>query len=54
MSGCVSCEVTPCGKEAMRMCANDYTVQYENRKYPLDMHLKHGNHAANLLRIYFC
>ena len=46
-------EVTFSGKEAVRMHESDYTVMYDGKKYVLDMHIKYGNRAANLIRIYF-
>lgn len=47
-------EVSLCGREAVRLNENDYTVTHEGQKYILDMHIKYGNRAANLIRIYFC
>lgn len=47
-------EVSFSGKEAVRLHESDYTVTHEGKKYKLDMHIKYGNRAANLIRIYFC
>ena len=47
-------EVSFSGKEAVRLHENDYTVTHEGKKYVLDMHIKYGNRASNLIRIYFC
>ncbi len=47
-------EVTFSGKEAVRLHESDYTVSHDGKKYVLDMHIKYGNRAANLIRIYFC
>lgn len=47
-------EVSLCGREAVRLNESDYTVTHEGQKYILDMHIKYGNRAANLIRIYFC
>ncbi len=47
-------EVTFSGKEAVRLHECDYTVTHNGKKYQLDMHIKYGNRAANLIRIYFC
>ena len=47
-------EVSLCGREAVRLNESDYTVTHEGQKYTLDMHIKYGNRAANLIRIYFC
>lgn len=47
-------EVSFCGKEAIKIHESDYTVTHEGKKYKLDMHIKYGNRAANLIRIYFC
>lgn len=43
-----------CGKEAMRMHRTDYTVTVGSSQYTLDQHIKHGIHAEELIRIYFC
>lgn len=47
-------EVSSCGKEAVRLNESDYTVLHDDRKFQLDKHIKYGNRAANLIRIYFC
>lgn len=47
-------EVTFSGKEAVRLHESDYTVMHDGKKYVLDMHIKYGNRAGNLIRIYFC
>ncbi len=47
-------EVQNCGKETIKMRKSDYTVTYENEQYILDLHIKHGVKAEELLRIYFC
>ena len=47
-------EVSFSGKEAVRLHESDYTVTHNGKKYQLDMHIKYGNRAANLIRIYFC
>lgn len=47
-------EVTFSGKEAVRLHESDYSVSHDGKKYVLDMHIKYGNRAANLIRIYFC
>ena len=47
-------EVSLCGKEAVRLHESDYTVTHDGKKYVLDMHIKYGNRAVNLIRIYFC
>lgn len=47
-------EVSLCGREAVRLNERDYSVTHEGQKYILDMHIKYGNRAANLIRIYFC
>lgn len=47
-------EVSFSGKEAVRLHENDYTVTHNGKKYQLDMHIKYGNRASNLIRIYFC
>lgn len=46
--------VSSCGKEAVRLNESDYTVLYDGRKFQLDKHIKYGNRAANLIRVYFC
>lgn len=47
-------EVTFSGKEAIRLHESAYTVNHDGKKYVLDMHIKYGNRATNLIRIYFC
>jgi len=47
-------EVQGCGSAAMNMRRDDYTVNYSGKKYLLDMHIKRGRQAEELVRIYFC
>lgn len=47
-------EVSSCGREAVRLNESDYTVLHDGCKFQLDKHIKYGNRAANLIRIYFC
>lgn len=47
-------EVSFSGKEAVRLHESDYTVMHDGKKYVLEMHIKYGNRAVNLIRIYFC
>lgn len=47
-------EVSFSGKEAVRLHESDYTVIHDGKKYVLEMHIKYGNRATNLIRIYFC
>lgn len=32
----------------------EYTVTIDSASYTLDQHIKHGVHAEELIRIYFC
>ena len=36
------------------MHRSDYTVTVDGTQYILDQHIKHGVHAEELIRIYFC
>ena len=47
-------EVQNCGKEAIRVRKSDYTVNYNDTQYIIDLHIKHGVKAEELIRIYFC
>ena len=47
-------EIQGCGKEALKMHREDYTVSINGHQYILDQHIKHGVHADELIRIYFC
>lgn len=47
-------DIQGCGKEAMKMHRSDYTVTVDGTQYILDQHIKHGVHAEELIRIYFC
>lgn len=47
-------EIQGCGKEALKMHRDDYTVSINGHQYVLDQHIKHGVHADELIRIYFC
>jgi len=47
-------DVSFSGKEAVRLHESEYTVTHNGKKYQLDMHIKYGNRASNLIRIYFC
>lgn len=47
-------EVQGCGSAAMNMRRDDYTVNCGGKKYLLDMHIKRGRQAEELIRIYFC
>ena len=47
-------DIQGCGKEALRMFRTDYTVSCGGRQYILDLHIKHGRQAEELIRIYFC
>ena len=49
-----SWDVQGCGKEAMKLHRNDYTVTCGGVQYSLDLHIKHGIQADELIRIYFC
>ena len=47
-------EIQGCGKEALKMYRSDYTVNIDGEQYTLDLHIKHGIKAEELIRIYFC
>ena len=47
-------EVQGCGKEALKMRREDYTITHEGKSYLLDLHIKYGVSAQALVRIYFC
>lgn len=47
-------EIQGCGKEALKMRKNDYTINFGGTPYLLDMHIKRGNKSEELIRIYFC
>lgn len=47
-------EIQGCGKAALQMRRSDYTVSHNGKQYILDMHIKHGRQAEELIRIYFC
>ena len=47
-------EAMGCGKETLRVKKDDYTVTYQDKSYLLDMHIKAGVSAEQLIRIYFC
>ena len=47
-------EIQGCGKEALKMFRSDYTATVDGEKYLLDQHIKQGNHAEELFRVYFC
>ena len=47
-------EIQGCCKEALKMHREDYTVTMNGHPYILDQHIKHGVHADELIRIYFC
>ena len=47
-------DVQFCGKISLRVCADDYTVMHNGVKYTLDLHIKSGVKAQQLIRIYFC
>ncbi len=47
-------EVQGCGKEALKMHSDAYTVTHDGRQYLLDKHIKYGVSAQALVRIYFC
>ena len=42
------------GKSALRVCGEEYEVTYEEKKYIIDLHIKCGVKARQLIRIYFC
>ena len=47
-------EVQGCGSEALKMRKQDYTFLYNDKPYLLDLHIKRGVSAQELIRIYFC
>ena len=47
-------DVQGCGKEALKMRKDDYTVTYQGTPYLLDLHIKYGVSAQALVRVYFC
>ena len=47
-------EIQGCGKAALQMRKSDYTLKHNGTQYTLDMHIKHGIQAEELIRIYFC
>jgi len=47
-------EASWCGKGALRVCPDDYNVLHNGNKYTLDLHIKSGIKAQQLIRIYFC
>ncbi|MBP0974262.1 MAG: hypothetical protein J5851_10195 [Oscillospiraceae bacterium] len=47
-------EVQGCGKEALKMRRDDYTVTVQGESYLLDQHIKYGVSAQALVRVYFC
>ena len=46
-------EIQGCGKAALQMRKSEYTVSHNGKQYTLDMHIKHGIHGEELIRIYF-
>ena len=48
-----SWEVQGCGKEALKMHREDYTVTLAGTQYLLDQHIKYGVSAQSLVRVYF-
>ena len=46
--------VQGCGKEALKLHREDYTVTHGGKQYTLDQHIKRGNQAEELIRVYFC
>ena len=46
-------EVTSCGKEALRVRREDYLVTFQNQKYLMDLHIRYGVKAKDLIRVYF-
>ncbi|MBR3630892.1 MAG: hypothetical protein IKN55_10565 [Oscillospiraceae bacterium] len=49
-----SWEVQGCGKEALRIHKDDYTISVDGTPYLLDLHIKYGVSAQSLVRVYFC
>ena len=49
-----SWEVQGCGKEALKMRKEDYTISVDGTAYLLDLHIKYGVSAQSLVRVYFC
>lgn len=49
-----SWEVQGCGKEALKMRKEDYTISVDGTPYLLDQHIKYGVSAQSLVRVYFC
>ncbi|MCR5806931.1 MAG: hypothetical protein K6G68_07850 [Oscillospiraceae bacterium] len=47
-------DIQGCGKEALKMHRDEYTVNIDGAQYLLDQHIKRGIHAEELIRIYFC
>ncbi len=47
-------EVQPCGKMALQCYKNEYTIQYQQKNYLLEQHIKYGVNSQQLMRIYFC
>ena len=47
-------EVQGCGKEALKLHKTDYTITHNGAQHLLDMHIKRGIKAEELIRIYFC
>lgn len=47
-------EIQNCGKATLKMRHDDYTAAYNGEQYELDLHIKRGIKAEELIRIYFC
>ncbi len=47
-------EVQFCGKEALKMHREDYTVTIDGEESLLNQHIKYGVSAQSLVRVYFC
>lgn len=46
-------EVQGCGKEALKMRREDYTITYDGKPCLLDQHIKYGVSTQALVRVYF-
>jgi hypothetical protein len=47
-------EIQGCGKEALKVHRDDYTITIDGEQYILDQHIKRGVRTEELIRIYFC
>lgn len=47
-------EVQPCGKATLQCYKSEYTIQYQQKNYLLEQHIKYGVNPQQLMRVYFC